>query len=261
MVGLGACDRAVRNGGGVSAMPRVLISDKLSPAAVAIFRERGIEADVKTGLTPAELRKLDEHVGSPTNRGDDLFFSSPEAVAAATIGNLVTSVATLYGAGARNFLLPNLPDLGITPLALADPTNAWLATTLSEGFNAGLSQAYAGLQWTLNDPTLSLITFDVMARQRAVAFNPAAFGFSNVTTPCYAGAPGGPGDPVAALCTDATGYFYWDRLHPTTAAHALLGSQMLAAVPEPATMLLMAAGTLALLGLSARRRQRGNTQA
>ena len=39
-------------------MPRVLISDKLSPAAVAIFRERGIDADVKTGLTPAELRAL-----------------------------------------------------------------------------------------------------------------------------------------------------------------------------------------------------------
>jgi D-3-phosphoglycerate dehydrogenase len=38
--------------------PRVLIADKLSPAAVAIFRERGIEADVKTGLPPAELRAI-----------------------------------------------------------------------------------------------------------------------------------------------------------------------------------------------------------
>jgi D-3-phosphoglycerate dehydrogenase len=39
-------------------MPKVLISDKLSPAAVAIFRSRGIEADVKTGLSPAELREI-----------------------------------------------------------------------------------------------------------------------------------------------------------------------------------------------------------
>jgi len=39
-------------------MPKVLISDKLSPAAVAIFRSRGIEADVKTGLSPAELRAI-----------------------------------------------------------------------------------------------------------------------------------------------------------------------------------------------------------
>jgi D-3-phosphoglycerate dehydrogenase len=39
-------------------MAKVLISDKLSPAAVAIFRSRGIEADVKTGLSPAELRAI-----------------------------------------------------------------------------------------------------------------------------------------------------------------------------------------------------------
>jgi D-3-phosphoglycerate dehydrogenase / 2-oxoglutarate reductase len=39
-------------------MPRVLISDKLSPAAVAIFRDRGIDVDLKPGLTPAELRAI-----------------------------------------------------------------------------------------------------------------------------------------------------------------------------------------------------------
>ena len=35
---------------------RVLISDKLSPAAVEIFRGRGIEVDLKPGLSPADLR-------------------------------------------------------------------------------------------------------------------------------------------------------------------------------------------------------------
>ena len=36
-------------------MPRVLIADKLSPAALGIFKERGIGADVKTGLSKEEL--------------------------------------------------------------------------------------------------------------------------------------------------------------------------------------------------------------
>ena len=36
-------------------MPKVLIADKLSDAAVAVFRARGIEADVATGLKPAQL--------------------------------------------------------------------------------------------------------------------------------------------------------------------------------------------------------------
>ncbi|HTC83381.1 MAG TPA: phosphoglycerate dehydrogenase [Rhizomicrobium sp.] len=39
-------------------MPKVLIADKLSPAAVAIFRERGVDADVKTGLAKEELIKI-----------------------------------------------------------------------------------------------------------------------------------------------------------------------------------------------------------
>lgn len=39
-------------------MPKVLISDKLSPAAVQIFKDAGIEVDVNTGLTPDELKKI-----------------------------------------------------------------------------------------------------------------------------------------------------------------------------------------------------------
>jgi D-3-phosphoglycerate dehydrogenase len=39
-------------------MPKVLIADKLSPAAVAIFKMRGVEADVKTGLSKEELLKI-----------------------------------------------------------------------------------------------------------------------------------------------------------------------------------------------------------
>jgi D-3-phosphoglycerate dehydrogenase / 2-oxoglutarate reductase len=39
-------------------MPKVLIADALSPAAVAIFKERGIEADVKVGLSKEDLEKI-----------------------------------------------------------------------------------------------------------------------------------------------------------------------------------------------------------
>ncbi|MCC7168025.1 MAG: phosphoglycerate dehydrogenase [Rhodospirillales bacterium] len=37
-------------------MPKVLISDKLSPAAVQIFKDRGIDTVVNTGLTPDQLK-------------------------------------------------------------------------------------------------------------------------------------------------------------------------------------------------------------
>ena len=48
-------------------MVKVLISDKLSPAAVDIFRSRGIEVDLKTGLSPADLRAI---IGDYDGLGD-----------------------------------------------------------------------------------------------------------------------------------------------------------------------------------------------
>ena len=36
-------------------MPKVLISDSLSPRAADIFRERGLEVDMKTGMSADEL--------------------------------------------------------------------------------------------------------------------------------------------------------------------------------------------------------------
>ena len=47
-------------------MPRVLIADSLSPAAVEIFRQRGVDTDIKTGLTKEELIAV---IGDSANVG------------------------------------------------------------------------------------------------------------------------------------------------------------------------------------------------
>ncbi|MBL8550364.1 MAG: phosphoglycerate dehydrogenase [Hyphomonadaceae bacterium] len=39
-------------------MPRVLISDELSPAAIAVFKQRGVDVDVNTGLKKDELLRI-----------------------------------------------------------------------------------------------------------------------------------------------------------------------------------------------------------
>ncbi|HZD25664.1 MAG TPA: phosphoglycerate dehydrogenase, partial [Alphaproteobacteria bacterium] len=39
-------------------MAKVLISDKMSPLAAEIFRQRGVEVDEKTGLGPDELKAI-----------------------------------------------------------------------------------------------------------------------------------------------------------------------------------------------------------
>src|ERR1700722_13066682 len=38
--------------------PKVLISDALSPAAVKIFQERGVEVDLKSGIKPDEIKAI-----------------------------------------------------------------------------------------------------------------------------------------------------------------------------------------------------------
>ena len=48
------------------------------------------------------------------------------------------------------------------------------------------------------------------------------------------------------------GYLYFDGVHPTTAAHALLADAFAAAVPEPETWALMLTG-LAAVALARRR--------
>lgn len=39
-------------------MPKVLISDKMAPGAATIFRERGVDVDVITGMSPEELKEV-----------------------------------------------------------------------------------------------------------------------------------------------------------------------------------------------------------
>src|SRR5450432_3861754 len=39
-------------------MPKVLIADALSDRAAAIFAERGVDVDVKVGISPDELKKI-----------------------------------------------------------------------------------------------------------------------------------------------------------------------------------------------------------
>lgn len=43
-------------------------------------------------------------------------------------------------------------------------------------------------------------------------------------------------------------WVFWDGVHPTTATHRILGTQFAAAVPEPATIVLLALG---LFGITA----------
>ncbi len=142
--------------------------------------------------------------------GANDFFLNPSAeTAPAGVGNIFDAVTTLYGGGARNFLVPNLPDLSMTPSGLALPAmqRAGLQA-LTLGFNTALHSALDSASML---PGINITHFDTFAFFNAMLADPTAFGLTNTTTPCLTGnlAVGG------TVCDDPSAYIFWDSVHPT----------------------------------------------
>lgn len=167
--------------------------------------------------------------------------------AAARIG---MALDLLYGAGARSFLVPNLPDLGLTPGGAGNP----FATGATMLFNQALEAQLASRRLLWADA--EILSFDTFALFNQIVMNPGMYGFTNVSQPCYVGPLLGAGVPQS-LCLDDDAYLFWESSHPTASAHALLGQGFAeavqdASVPEPATLLLAVVGVAGVL----RRRRR-----
>lgn len=142
-------------------------------------------------------------------------------------------VNALQGAGAQHIVVWNTPNLGLTPIAI-DSGSAAFASMLTGQMNGALSLALDGTGVQVFD------LFNITA-------GAAAAGITNLTSACGAVAVGQCGSAL-----------FYDAIHPTTAAHAVIASQMFALtapVPEPSEMAMLAAG-LVLVVTAVRRRRR-----
>jgi phospholipase/lecithinase/hemolysin len=79
------------------------------------------------------------------------------------VGNVETAIRALYATGARDFLVPNLPDLGNTPLIKAQGAGASATFTgFAKTHNALLSARVTALAKAL--PGSRMVKLDVFAR-------------------------------------------------------------------------------------------------
>ncbi len=138
--------------------------------------------------------------------------ASPQSIIANGVNNTLTAIQRLRGAGARFILVMNVPDLGVTPMAL-NSGNASSLTQLSAAYNEVLNVALNRLK-EAGIPTIRLDAFAVLDQ---MAENPTAYGFSSVSVPFLLAPPG----------SEVEDFLFWDPVHPTTRAHKVLAEEAL----------------------------------
>ncbi|MEO8999663.1 MAG: autotransporter domain-containing protein [Rhodanobacter sp.] len=155
-------------------------------------------------------------------------------------------IGQLQGAGVKNILVFNLPNIGLTPDAAAQgPSAAASLTGLSLVFNGQLNTGLGQLG-------KGIIPINAYGLLSEVIANPQAYGFTNATAPaCGAGSssvrcgPQGSGLPYTYAPGTDQSYVFADGVHPTTAAHALLGQYVVSVLQAPAQISLLGESALA----------------
>ncbi len=137
------------------------------------------------------------------------------AIIQSALGAVAANIELLYAAGARSFLVPNLPDFGLTPAvqSLGEPAIS-AATELSTLYNGYLAQTLTQLQAL---PGIKFTTLDVFSVLHSVVANPSEYGIKDAQTPCLQFFV-----TVDAICAHPDKHLFWDAIHPTVAGHAAL---------------------------------------
>lgn len=158
--------------------------------------------------------------GGGNDLTDALTSSDPVGIVTGAAFNIRDIIDELASRGAVNFLVPNLPNKGVTPAARARGTPGE-EQTLSVAFNAALDAVLNDISTRPGVTVVRVNLFDLF--QNVVAM-PGAFGFSNVTAPCLVKRPSG-----FDVCETPGRYVFWDDIHPTAHGHQLIASAAIAA--------------------------------
>jgi outer membrane lipase/esterase len=208
-----------------------------NPVAIAAFEAQ---------ITPAVTAQVNAQVAAAAGVSSLQTATQAQATIAAAGQQEVKLIGALQAAGAKNIVVFNLPNIGLTPEALAQGASAassltGLSVIYNSQLNAGLGHLGKGI-----------IPVNAFALLNQVVANPGAYGFTNVTTPaCGAGSssvqcgPQGSGLPYTYAAGTNQSYLFADGVHPTTAADVMLSQVVLSELAAPQQISLLQEAPLA----------------
>jgi len=148
-------------------------------------------------------------------------------------GRVANDLDRLADAGVENFLVLNLPELGLTPRyngsVSGDSSQAGAFNQLARSYNAALAGVLDDLE--TDYPDANVFRLDVAGLLNDLIDAGAARGFTNTTDPAAPGLEAG--DlfyDESQIVDDPDAYLFWDDVHPTAALHRLLSFEAIRAV-------------------------------
>jgi phospholipase/lecithinase/hemolysin len=144
-------------------------------------------------------------------------------VASTVTSHIKTAMTKLYWRGARNFFVPLMPDLSITPAARihATVTDGYLAAAHKRSVEMSSDLTTMLKSFAKQYPLAKVRTFDtftVLTTEKQKYANNLGY---NVTDACYTPAFMGLPGPV---CDNPDDYLFWDGNHPTAWVSQIIGA-------------------------------------
>ena len=132
--------------------------------------------------------------------------NNPEALGYEIAVGLAESEMILRRAGARHFVIPNLFNVGLLPVA-TETNRVAFAAAASAAANKWLAKL---LEFEEMLPRVHIIRVDINSLMNAIMKDETHFNFQDVMSFCLTATP----------CKDPNKFFFWDDFHPTAFAHA-----------------------------------------
>ncbi|WOK97013.1 GDSL esterase/lipase APG-like [Canna indica] len=162
---------------------------------------------------------------------------SPDQFASFLVDIFTNFVKDLYGLGARKIGVTSLPPIGCVPAAIT-LFGHWHDGCVmnlnhdAQNFNRKINASVEALSTQL--PDLKIVVFDIYQPFYDLVTKPSDFGFFEARRGCCGT---GTVETTSLLCNphsigtcpNATGYVFWDAVHPTESANQVLADSLVLA--------------------------------